>query len=384
MKFGASKFDIKNIFQDKRQVIVQITCLFWIFTKFFSYNLWHADRLYPLVPPFEFLDGIPNFVHLGLFWVAIIGMALIIFKSNKYLILFTLLVEFCSCMLDQNRWQPYEYQYFITLVFFFCYRNNSKQFINYFSFLIAVIYLHSGLHKLTGAFLYSVWENMILHRFFGLEHHEINNLLIHYSGLSLGLIEFISAIGLLFFKRRKLFALLLIGMHIFILLLISPTGLNYNSIVWPWNIIMILFLFILFYKENGNDISFPDLLKGYNKIHFVYLGILPFFCMIGWYDNFLSFNLYSGTLKKLEICIENTEKATEYKPFFSEHSKYCKLQKAIKVNNWSLQEMNIITYPEERFLLGIIKKFKARNPDIKATFYIYQYPYGSEDKKQYQ
>jgi len=46
--------------------------------------------------------------------------------------------------------------------------------------------------------------------------------------------------------------------------------------------------------------------------------------------------------------------------------------------------MNIITYPEERFLFGIIEKFKARNPDIKATFYIYQYPYGPEDKKQYQ
>jgi len=380
MKIGTSKF--KNIFQDKRQVIIQITCLFWIVTKFFSYNLWHTDRLFPLVPPFYFLEDIPNFVHLGLFWLAIIGMVLIIFKPNKYLIIFTLIVEFCSCLLDQNRWQPYEYQYLITLLFLFCYKNNSKQFINYFSFLIAVIYLHSGLHKFTGAFLYSVWENMILHRFFGLEYHAINNIFIHYSGLLLGLIEFASAIVLLFFKRKKIVALLLIGMHIFILLLISPTGLNYNSIVWPWNIAMILFLFILFYKDE-NYISFPDLLKGNNKIHFLYLGILPFFCIIGWYDNFLSFNLYSGTLKKLEICIQNEERATEYKSFFSEHNKYCKLEKAIKVNDWSLKEMNIITYPEERFLLEIIKKFKARNPNIKATFYIYQYPYGPEDKKQY-
>jgi len=381
MKFGAIK--LENIFQDKRQVIVQITCLFWIFTKFFSYNLWHADRLYPLVPPFHFLDNVPNFIHLGLFWMAILGLSLIIFKPNKYLIFFTLVVEFCSCLLDQNRWQPYEYQFFITLLFLFCYRNNYKQFINYFSFLLAIIYLNSGLHKLSGAFLYNIWERIILHNFFGFKYETINNIFIHYSGLLLGFIEVFCAFGLLFFAKKKMVAMILIAMHIFVLLLLSPTGINYNSIVWPWNTSMILFLYIVFIQGNIIQISFPYLWKGFNKIHFFYLGILPLFCFFGWYDSFLSFNLYSGKSKKLEICIENEETALEYNSFFSKKGDNCKSQKSIKINNWSLREMNIITYPEDRVFLGIIKKFKERNPNIKASFYIYQYPSGPEDVKHY-
>lgn len=383
MKFDVLKLSFQNIFQNKRQVIVQITCLFWIFTKFFSYNLWHSDRLFPLVPPFEFLENIPNFVHLGLFWLVILGLSLIVFKPNKYLTFFTLAFEFCSCMLDQNRWQPYEYQYFITIVFLFCYRNNSKQFINYFSFLLAIIYVNSGIHKLSGAFLYAIWERMVLHQFFGLRYEILNNIFVHYSGLLIGLLELSFGFGLLFFKKKRIIAQLLIGMHIFILLLLSPTGLNYNSIVWPWNISMIFFLYVLFVQENTTQISFPNLWKGFNKIHFLYLGIFPIFCLFGWYDSFLSFNVYSGKSKRLEICIENAEKASEYAPFISKSGICCKNKITIKSNNWSLKEMNIITYPEDRFLLGMIKKFKERNPDIKATFYVYQYPYSPEDMKQY-
>lgn len=135
---------ITDKFQEKRQVIISITCLFWIFTKFFSYKLWHGDRLFPLVPPFEFLENIPNFIHLGLFWMAVSGLIVIMFKPNKYLIIITLLAELCSCSLDQNRWQPYEYQYFITLFFLLCYRKNAKQFVNYFAFLIIITYFFSG------------------------------------------------------------------------------------------------------------------------------------------------------------------------------------------------------------------------------------------------
>lgn len=382
--FKINSRNLENKYAQKKQAIIMITCFFWIFTKLFSYKLWHTDRLYPLVPPFDFLENIPNYIHLGLFWVAIIGIFFVAFdQKNKLLIAITLMVEFCSCLLDQNRWQPYEYQYLITLLFLLCYQRNSKQFLNYFSFLIAIIYVHSGLHKFTGAFLFTVWENMILQRFFGFEKGSIDSLFVHYSGLSLGFLEFFAALGLLFSKYRKLAALLLIGMHLFILCLISPIGLNYNSIVWPWNIAMILFLYILFCGEKESYISWVNLLAGFNKFHFLYLGILPIFCFFGWYDNFLSFNLYSGTSKRLEICIKNKEKATKYASFLSHESWFCNSNTVLKVNDWSLKEMNIVTYPEDRFLFGVIKKFKAQNPEIEATYIITQYPYKEKNTKYY-
>lgn len=373
-------------FIDKQQqnLIIKITCFFWIFTKLFSYNLWHTDRLFPLLPPFDFLENIPNSIHLCLFALAILGIFFIaFFPKNKYLLIATIAVEFFSCILDQNRWQPWEYQYFLTIVFLFLYRNNNKQFANYFSFLIIVIYINSGLHKLNGSFLFHVWEDMILHRFFGFEHYQIQNTLLHYAGLSLGLIEVISGFGLLFLKRKKIFAWLIIGMHIFILLLISPTGVNYNPIVWPWNIAMILFLYILFINGKSAEISFKNLINGYNKIPFVIIGILPFFCLLGYYDNFLSFNLYSGGLKQLDICIGNEDSAKKYQPYFSKKMTFCTTGKVINVNGWGLKEMNIIVYPEERVFLDIIKKWKKANPYANATFYIYEYPYRPQYVREY-
>ena len=299
------------------------------------------------------------------------------------MIFITLLIEFCSCSLDQNRWQPYEYQYFIILFFLYCYRKNAKQFINYFAFLIIVIYFFSGLHKFSGSFLYTVWENLILLHFFGLDHKTIDNIFIHYGGLALPLIEFGAAIGLLLSKQKKIFAGLLIAMHLFILMLLSPLGINYNPIIWPWNIAMILFLCILYFKDSPVNIAVPDVLKGFHKVHLLYLVVLPSVSFLGYYDHYLSFNLYSGGLKSMEICIKNERKAAAYQPFFFDSSRFCEGEKSIDINQWALKEMNIIPYPEERNLMGIIKKFKSRNPEIDATFIVYKYPYKLQDREIY-
>jgi hypothetical protein len=286
-------------------------------------------------------------------------------------------------LLDQSRWQPWEYQYLLTFLFFFFYNNNPKQFINYFSFLLIAIYFNSGLHKIGGGFLYKVWNEMILVRFFGFEVNQIQHIFIHYAGLSLGLLEVIAALGCLFAKNKKIYALFLVGMHIFILLLVSPIGLNYNSIVWPWNVVMILFILIVFYN-NTLRISFKALISGYNKIPFVVLGILPFFCYLDLYDNFFSFNLYSGSLKQFSICVDEDKISSDYKPYFSENTTFCGSKRIISGNQWALKEMNVVIYPETRFYEGLIKKWKEKNPNSEADFYIFQYPYKPENYVEYE
>ncbi|MFC6877103.1 hypothetical protein [Flavobacterium myungsuense] len=287
-------------------------------------------------------------------------------------------------MLDQNRWQPWEYQYYLIILFLLLYRNNQKQFFNYFIFLLAIIYINSGLHKISGGFLFEVWESMILKSFFGFSTTQIQSLWIHYSGLSLGIIEVLSGIGLLFYKSQKQAAITLIVMHIFILLLISPTGLNYNSIVWPWNIAMILFLYVIFIKNNDNQIVFLNLLKGYNKVIFFLIGVAPIFNFFGYWDDYLSFNLYSGNSKRLEICFPKNSNIPEYQKFLSKKSRFCKSCAVLKGNDWALKEMNVVLYPENRLFIGIIKKWKQKNPQINTTFYSYKYPYRTKDIKIYQ
>ncbi|MDI1255370.1 MAG: hypothetical protein PSV16_04655 [Flavobacterium sp.] len=349
-----------------------------------SYKLWVSDRLFPLIPPLNFLENFTADTHLVLFFAALSGIFLIfIFPKSRFVLGLTIAIELCSCMLDQNRWQPWEYQYIITVLFAFFYRNNPKQFLNYFTFLIVIIYFNSGLHKLNGSFLYDVWESMILRRFFGLDESVIAQKWLHYAGLSLGIIEVVAALGILFFRKKKGFALLLIGMHIFILALISPTGLNYNIIVWPWNVAMMVLIYVLVFNQSDAHVSFYGLVKGANFVPFLVVGILPILCNFGLYDNFLSFNLYSGSLKQLEICVKENQYSKDYTPYYSHKKNFCGDEyKVLNANFWSLKEMNIIVYPEERVYFDIVKKWKARNPNVNATFHIYQYPYKPENIKE--
>ncbi len=340
----------------KTNLILKITCVFWIFTKLFSYKVWNTDRLFPVIPPFDFLEDVPNFVHLSLFFVALCGMAVVaVFPKNRTVLGLTIVVELMSCLLDQSRWQPWEYQYLLTFLFFFFYHHNRKQFSNYFAFLLVVTYFFSGLHKLNGGFLYSVWEKMILIRFLNFDANQIQNIFVHYAGLGLPILEMCLAIGLLFAKNKKPLALLLIGMHIFILIFLSPLGINYNSIVWPWNMLMIIYLFILFYEGN-TSFSFKNLLSGFNKIPFAVIAVLPVFSFFGLYDNYLSFNLYSGKLNSFRICVDEDKVGDRLNEYLSKNQFYCGSKFSISVDAWTMKEMNIALYPEERIYLEIQKK----------------------------
>lgn len=61
----------------------------------------------------------------------------------------------------------------------------------------------------------------------------------------------------------------------------------------------------------------------------------------------------------------------------------CGSKKTISVSNWALKELNVVAYPEVRFYEGIIKKWKERNPNSEAQFYIYEYPYKPENYVEY-
>lgn len=372
---------MKNYFsKNKIKIILGITCLVWILTKIICYKLWTSERLFPLIPVFEFLDELPNSIHLFLFISSCFCLLLIPFYSKNHLLLISaLILEISSCLLDQNRWMPWNYQFFLTLLFFVFYNKNYKQFLNFFSFLIASIYIYSGLHKINGGFLYNVWERMILNRFFGFDYSQINQTWIHYSGLILGLIEFLAGIGILFLKNKKIVSILLIGMHLFILMLISPFGFNYNSSVWPWNVVMILFLYLLYLNENYNHISFKSLTTGWNKIPFVVIGILPILNYIGIWDDYLSFKLYSGNTLQMEICIPKEEVPSEYTPYLITNSRFCKDCKVLNVGRLAMNEVNSVVYPEKRIYVAMIKKWKKKYPKSKATFCIYKFPYQQKD-----
>ncbi|PDS22544.1 hypothetical protein [Flavobacterium branchiophilum] len=377
---------IPHIWYQKSQWIIRLTAVFWLIAKIGTFKLWTADRLLPLVPPFAFLENIPNSVHLFLYIVVLCHLFFTLINTNcRWIYFSTIFFEILSCALDQNRWQPYIYQYILIFLFAGIFFKKNIKFINLLQFLLIVIYFNSGLHKLNSGFLYNVWQNMILHRFIGLDYTTIQSPWLYQSGYILGLIETFAGIALCFTRFQNRAAWIMIGMHVFILVLITPIGLNYNVIVWPWNVLMIGLLYLIFVKkEQTETLNWIKLFSGKNMILFVLLGIMPLTNFFGIWDHFLSFNLYSGSSMKMEICIENPQETKQFEPYYSSKKTFCKTQSVIQSDDWALKELHIVVYPEKRVYEKIIQKWKLSNPNAKAVFHIYKYPYRKNDIFTYQ
>ena len=356
--------------------VIRIIALFWLIAKLLSIKLWTGNRLYPVIPVHDFLNRLPLYFHNILFYISLAFLALAMLYTRKKILLAILLVgEILSCLLDVTRWQPWEYQYiFIVLLFVFS-LSRPKHFYTGLLFLLSSIYIFSGLHKLNGGFLYSIWDNFILNDFFGMQHKTIARFQLHYIGLIIPLTEIIAGFLLMTNNYKKSAAIVLIATHIAILILLGPAGANYNSVVWPWNIAMMLLLYLLIFRAGGT-FRLRHLKSIPNAILILFWGVVPILSFAGYWDNYLSSSLYSGNLKNITICMDSVECNSKLQPYIEEGGKagMCTGNYKIKVYDWAMDEINVPPYPEGWYYKKFMHHFKE---DIQedANFIMYSYPY---------
>ncbi|MEO5890227.1 MAG: hypothetical protein ABIQ31_08240 [Ferruginibacter sp.] len=368
----------KQVTIPPRQVhlLLSVTCICWLAAKLTGWKLWIAERSFPVVPPFGFLYNLPTITHWILLIVSVTSLLLLIIKPGNKIIQGSLLCsELFSCLLDENRWQPWEYLYLFILFIFIINKNKTAAITNCFIILLATIYFYSGLHKFNDSFLSGIWENMVLKRFLKIP-VPVDKGWLHYAGYILPVIESFSGIGLLFLRTRKIAAIMLISMHLFILLLVGPFGLHYEKIVWPWNMAMIFFHRILYIKNSQVSLQ-SSFLNNRNKIILFCWGILPAFNFVGLWDNFLSWNLYSSELPQMAICIKDPATAMKFQSLINkkDNLNICNGSALINVQAWALHEMGVPACPEERTFRKIKERWKKDFPLSNVDFIIYYFPF---------
>ena len=279
-----------------------------------------------------------------------------------------LIIELFSCALDQNRWQPWEYQYLFTLFVFIVYKNKTEYIIPSITCILIAIYFYSAVNKFNSGFLSSVWSDMILHHYLKLNKASVEHHTLYYAGYALPLIELICSIALLFRSTKKLAACFLIAMHLFNLALLGPFGLHYNKIVWPWNVLMIILLWMIFIQRNTKT---EFAWKKISLVVAICWIILPALHVAGWWDSYLSSDLYSGNTASMIICVDSIDNQPEAR-FFSKHNSLsvCKNGQQLSIQNWAMSEMNVPVYPEERVYQYIKNDWLNKYPFLHSTFYI--------------
>ena len=289
-------------------------------------------------------------------------MLLFIFSGNKKVAWILFAAEILSCVCDQNRWQPWEYQFLFMTAAYLVVKDRDRLRINW-QLIIAGIYFFSGISKCSSAFIHDIWQNLILHHFFGVA--EPGKWLLR-AGYVLPVAEMLAGIGLLTGRMRRLSVWFLTAMHLFILTGFGPFGLAINSVIWAWNIAMPVILFLLFYSSPLRY-QRKYFLKPFTSVTLLLWWIMPWLQLAGYWDKYLSSVLYSGGVEQLYICSDDVAAMKQFSSLF-EQNKNVPCNTSLSIYKWSMAEMNVPPYPELRIYRAVAKEWMKKYPEKNSKF----------------
>jgi len=324
-----------------------------LFSMLCSYNLWAGQRWFPVCPVFKGFYISPPYDYILLVLEIILIFLLITASKPRLIIFLILLLNLVYALLDQNRLQPWFFIYnsFLVVLLFYNWRidniNNYNSFFIILQLCFAAVYVYSGLQKFNPGFINDTypWFVKPLANFVS----ERQMATVYKTGYVIPLIEIFIGFGLLVKPLRFIAIPLVIMLHLIILILMGPFGNNYNPVVWPWNIMMIVLALLLFSgKTNERFFSISHLFKQpVFYLVLLFFWILPAFNLFGKYETYLSFSLYSGNNNNGKILL--SDEAYKRLPFYIRHYvHYQGGQYLLYPKEWCLYELKTPMYPEKR------------------------------------
>jgi hypothetical protein len=365
VKFQSSSLWLNQV---NSTLLFKLICGCWLITKLICYKLWLAQRFFPLLPVHDALQVTPAVVHTILFVVSLVCMGVLIFFPKRKIAVLLLLTEVLSCLLDQNRWQPWEYQ-FVCMLGTYVFITDEKKRVHAWKIILLSTYFFSGINKWSPYFIHNVWNHIFLKSFAGI--YNAGPWLLR-AGYLVPAIETIAAIALCFGRTRKIAVWFLSAMHMISLLVLGPAGIKINAVIWPWNLLMTCLLFGIFYKEPVQFFEKAIWKPIYTMLMLLAWCILPWLQLAGLWDKYLSCVLYNGRTEQLYICTNDLNASNRLSDCITFADKNMECSTAVSVYKWAMQEMNVPPYPELRTYKAIAASWNKTYPKAVNRFYIYQ------------
>ena len=331
-----------------------------------SAELWGVSRSYPLIPVVEGLPAIPPLVA-RIWFVALLvlpAVIVVVRQPRGYILAFVVLAGLLS-LFDQSRWQPWFYQYLfmlMALAFFYPWGGGDPEkretALNICRLIVASIYLWSGLQKLNADFFDNLFP-WLVGPLVALLPESLGST-VHSMSIVAPFVEAGIGIGLLTRRFRNWAVVLALGMHAFVLLCIGPFGHDWNTVVWPWNVAMAVFVVLLFWRTEDfspKRVLLPGRrLSYFHAVVLLLFAVMPLFGLFGLWDSYLSASLYSGNNKRGTLFVDEAVKdrlpagLRKYAADLPTGEKY-----ALNVSRWSYEELNVPPYPETRVFRSVAR-----------------------------
>jgi hypothetical protein len=335
-----------------------------------SAKLWVSSRSYPLTPVSSLLPAVPPL--LDALWfdallVLLLGIAVAPGRWARVAILSFVGLAALLSLWDQSRWQPWFYQYLCLLAALgLCPWGNTREqqqaALSACRLIVACTYFWSGLQKVNFRFVTEVYP-WLMEPFLRLLPDSARPFLL--AGWQVPLVEMAIGLGLLFRPTRSVAVCAAVGMHLFLLRCLGPLGHNWNTVIWPWNIALILSVVVLFWRTP--EVPFRAVVwpRGsiYARVILVLFGFLPALNFVGLWDSYLSAALYSGTALRgtIHISEEVRRRLPEGVEVFV--SPASNGSHTVDVFTWAITELNVPPNPERRIYRHIARELGARAGD---------------------
>lgn len=324
-------------------------------------TLWIGPRSYPLVPLWSFLPGIEGVVADGLYAALFVLAALAVLAPRpQWSMAGFLAIVAAFCLVDQTRWQPWVFQYSFLLAIMAlgpCRRAASaedERTLDVARLVIAFTYIFSGLQKINLNFMENDFPWVIT---------PITGLLpslrrvLDPFGFVVPFVQVAFGAGLLTRRFRRVSLIAAVAMHVFILLMFGPLGLNWNNVIWPWTATMVVFDVLLFSQET--QFGWRDLLRPRPDLRQIaalaLFAVLPALSFFNLWDSYLSSALYSGNLTEAQIYVSDLGAAAASNGIKARLVHTSPNTNILNLQRWAIEDLNVTPYAETRVFKAIAR-----------------------------
>jgi hypothetical protein len=320
-----------------------------------SPRLWATKRFFPLVPVADWLPPLPPPLDGLLFsTLCLLLVVIAVAPRPRAVIGVFLALAVLVALGDQNRWQPWFYQYLALLAALAAFDerrspDGEERTLNVCRFILAATYFWSGVQKLNVTFAGVVfpWLTEPLVRWL---HVAPPPGLLGTFGWTSALLEAAVGVGLLWRPSRPVAVPAAVAMHVFLLLMLGPWGHDWNSNVWPWNVVMAVLVVLLFGRTRAVG-SLAVLRPRGSPVHgaaLLLFGVMPLLSYWELWDSYFSAALYSGNTIEahIEIAPAVTDRLDPYVRQFVGSGSLGGEQ--LSIFYWSVGELNVPPNPARR------------------------------------
>lgn len=273
--------------------------------------------------------------------------------------------------LDQHRFQPWAYELSLFCVIWMTCRNDQRS--RFMQWLLISIYAYSAVGKLDFEFLHTVGQQMlgVVARAFGTD---VNNLpTTTRLGLvaTFPLVEFAVAVGLASTlnkpRLRSVAAWSAIALHIGLIFILGPLGLNHRWGVLVWNTQVAIQVYWLFVREQAPapEIAPWTWRQRLGAAAIASALVLPITERSGLWDHWPSWALYAPHSSRVQVEVTTPvidRLPATLQPLVNSADTDAgdfKIWHEVPIGAWSLATLDTPIYPQARFQLGVAAHLAA-------------------------